>query len=106
MALALPPRRAGSSCGGDTVKVLDFGLAKLRTASDQTESFTSPGVVMGTAGYMSPEQLMGAGVRIRTQTRRWHRHPDQSHRGCLNVRLPAPRLARSVYFPLPDHVKR
>lgn len=45
-------------------------------------------------------------LAIRTQTRRWNRHPDQSHRGCLNVRLPAPRLARSVYFPLPDHVKR
>ena len=53
---------AATPAGGDTVKVLDFGLAKLRTASDQTESFTSPGVVMGTAGYMAPEQLTGAGV--------------------------------------------
>src|SRR5437879_2486144 len=48
------------------VKILDFGLAKLmqpqpgskqsaHTLSDQTEE----GVVMGTVGYMSPEQVRG-----------------------------------------------
>lgn len=48
------------------VKILDFGLAKLlqgRTASDQTittaSKGTEPGVVMGTVGYMSPEQVRG-----------------------------------------------
>jgi serine/threonine protein kinase len=51
---------AATATGGETVKVLDFGLAKMRTATDETESFTSPGVVMGTAGYMAPEQLTGA----------------------------------------------
>ena len=34
----------------------------MRTASDETDGFTGPGVVMGTAGYMAPEQLMGAEV--------------------------------------------
>ncbi len=29
-----------------------------------------------------------------------------AHRACLNIRLPAPRLALSVYFPRPDQVKR
>ena len=53
---------AATATGGEVVKVLDFGLAKVHTASDDTDGLTSPGVVMGTAGYMAPEQLMGAAV--------------------------------------------
>jgi Tol biopolymer transport system component len=50
------------------VKILDFGLAKLMGVGDGTQSQTEvptrrvdtdPGVVMGTIGYMSPEQLRG-----------------------------------------------
>ena len=50
------------------VKILDFGLAKLTATTDGTESQTEvptrkvntdPGTVMGTMGYMSPEQLKG-----------------------------------------------
>lgn len=48
------------------VKVLDFGLAQVRVAVDaeaETETMTPagtvPGSVMGTMGYMSPEQLRG-----------------------------------------------
>lgn len=48
------------------VKILDFGLAKLlhgRTTVDQSTATardaTEPGVVMGTVGYMSPEQVRG-----------------------------------------------
>lgn len=58
------------------VKVLDFGLAKLieRTASEPVDSKeptrahikTDPGVVMGTANYMSPEQARGFPVDART----------------------------------------
>jgi hypothetical protein len=46
-------------------KVLDFGLAKLAegtaaaTSSLATMALTSPGLVLGTAGYMSPEQVRG-----------------------------------------------
>jgi hypothetical protein len=51
----------------DRVKILDFGLAKLRapkpsadSSEDETrKAITNPGVVMGTAGYMSPEQVRG-----------------------------------------------
>src|SRR5271167_4243009 len=42
------------------VKVLDFGLAKLVRAEENHETaVTLPGMVMGTVGYMSPEQVRG-----------------------------------------------
>ena len=43
------------------VKVLDFGLAKQRrpAAESATLSLTGQGTVVGTAGYMSPEQVRG-----------------------------------------------
>jgi serine/threonine protein kinase len=44
--------------GGDFVKVVDFGLAKIRADTSQP-SITSPGIVCGTPEYMSPEQARG-----------------------------------------------
>jgi len=48
------------------VKILDFGLAKLTRAESTEESQTrtqtvesDPGTVLGTVGYMSPEQVRG-----------------------------------------------
>jgi eukaryotic-like serine/threonine-protein kinase len=45
------------------VKILDFGLAKLTAEeipdAETVASQTEPGVVMGTMGYMSPEQVRG-----------------------------------------------
>ena len=57
-----------------TVKILDFGLAKLirPEASDLPSeaptlaSQTDPGMVMGTMGYMSPEQVRGLATDHRT----------------------------------------
>jgi len=43
---------------GDVVKVLDFGLAKLRESSELGE-VTSRGAIVGTPYYMSPEQIRG-----------------------------------------------
>ena len=59
-----------------TIKILDFGLAKFtETAAPATKATNSPtmslamtqaGMIMGTAGYMSPEQARGKPVDKRT----------------------------------------
>ena len=78
------------------VKILDFGLAKLTATSPgagRARSFrrmtgTSPGVVVGTVGYMSPEQASGEpldfrsdqfSLRARSSTR-WRRASARSRR--------------------------
>ena len=48
------------------VKILDFGLARSVTPDDhgatQTYASTNPGTILGTAGYMAPEQVRGQQV--------------------------------------------
>jgi hypothetical protein len=53
------------------VKILDFGLAKAAQAptapaETQLAADTTPGTVLGTVGYMSPEQVRGLAVDHRT----------------------------------------
>jgi tRNA A-37 threonylcarbamoyl transferase component Bud32 len=45
--------------GTDFVKVLDFGIAKLRRTAANDESLTGSGLLLGTPQYLSPEQAMG-----------------------------------------------
>lgn len=40
-----------------TVKIADFGIAKITTSQTRTQS--ASGMIVGTAGYMAPEQLRG-----------------------------------------------
>ena len=97
---------------GGYVKVLDFGLAKLKAEPALTDSAaqaltqtmkaaTTPGMVMGTVGYMSPEQALGRAVdhrsdifsfgcilyegggrhaRVRRHVGHRHAPPDHPHR--------------------------
>jgi serine/threonine-protein kinase len=53
--LFLVPRTSG----GDLVKVLDFGIAKLRPDLAELAPSTQPGELVGTPQYMSPEQCQG-----------------------------------------------
>lgn len=56
--------------GEGRVKILDFGLAKalrdesetLDLASGRAETMTRSGMILGTVGYMSPEQALGEAV--------------------------------------------
>jgi serine/threonine protein kinase/Tol biopolymer transport system component len=64
------------------VKILDFGVAKLREPSAggtealtaAPETLTSPGVMVGTVGYMSPEQARGESATAAS---------DQFSLGCI-----------------------
>ncbi|PWT88214.1 MAG: hypothetical protein C5B55_13485 [Blastocatellia bacterium] len=54
-------------------KLLDFGLAKIKTevvehhsSEASTELLTTPGIVMGTVMYMSPEQALGQSMDSRS----------------------------------------
>jgi len=49
---------------GPRIKVLDFGLAKVSGQFDM--ELTTPGAMIGTPFYMSPEQYMGGAVDQRT----------------------------------------
>ena len=55
------------------VKLLDFGIAKLTEKRNEIDSeaatikaHTTPGMIIGTAAYMSPEQARGLEVDVRT----------------------------------------
>jgi TolB-like protein/Flp pilus assembly protein TadD len=51
------------------VKILDFGLAQTMRAAGmghEDSTMTAQGIVMGTVGYMSPEQVRGDAVDSRT----------------------------------------
>jgi serine/threonine-protein kinase len=51
------------------VKILDFGLAKqlrILNSDETTMPHTSPGVIFGTVGYMSPEQATGREMDARS----------------------------------------
>jgi hypothetical protein len=64
------------------VKILDFGLAKLRDPAEENtelptaaaEALTEPGTAVGTVGYMSPEQARGEPATVAS---------DQFSFGCI-----------------------
>ena len=62
----LKPENIFITAGGH-VKVLDFGLAKMQEPVDaHAGSETVPGDILGTVGYMSPEQVSGKEVDARS----------------------------------------
>ena len=48
------------------MRVLDFGIAKLRDDSRATQQMTQAGDMLGTPQYMAPEQIRGEAIDGRT----------------------------------------
>ncbi|MEO5726720.1 MAG: protein kinase, partial [Byssovorax sp.] len=46
--------------GAPLLKLLDFGIAKLKVTGELEKGLTRPGVIMGTPEYMAPEQAYSA----------------------------------------------
>jgi serine/threonine-protein kinase len=63
--------------GGERIKLLDFGIAKLVAENDQ-HRMTRPGTILGTPTYMSPEQCRGEPVDHRA---------DLYSLGCITFEL-------------------
>ncbi|MGE0394697.1 MAG: serine/threonine-protein kinase [Vicinamibacterales bacterium] len=57
--------RTATGDGAGTVKLLDFGLAQARDAAAGT-ALQTDGALLGTPGYMSPEQLLGQPLDVRS----------------------------------------
>jgi serine/threonine protein kinase len=101
------------------IKILDFGLARLAPAepADSSEApvptmstATEPGLIMGTAGYMSPEQVRGQSADFRSDIFSFGaiRDDDRTARlsSCLDRRNPRRRFfrrQRSSWRDLKEH---
>ncbi|MFI5177676.1 MAG: protein kinase, partial [Vicinamibacterales bacterium] len=107
------------------VKILDFGLARaVGTGSGATETVpvvTDPGTVMGTVGYMAPEQVRGQAVDQRADLfafgavlyemlsgqRAFKRGtPAETMTAILNEEPPDPGTTRSGVSPALDSIVR
>jgi serine/threonine protein kinase len=54
-----------------TLKVLDFGIARLRDAAAAGRAATGTGMMLGTPAYMAPEQALGKSREIDGTTDNW-----------------------------------
>jgi len=60
--IVIPPQSSGEA---ERIKVVDFGIAKLRDMSDAL-NLTQAGTLLGTPYYMSPEQCRGESLDARS----------------------------------------
>ncbi len=52
--------------GATVIKIVDWGIAKLRDVGSQAVALTTSGMILGTPQYVSPEQARGKGIDGRT----------------------------------------
>ena len=102
----------------DSIKLLDFGVAKRSFENSTYQSLTQQGSLLGTVAYMSPEQLLGEKVSEHTDC--WAfglllyvmttgEHPFMSSNRynaltLIETILEATPLPPSSYFPIPNEL--
>jgi serine/threonine-protein kinase len=98
------------------IKLLDFGLARVREASLENGAMTRDGVVLGTAGFMAPEQARARTADMDARTDVWavgallfylvthqHVHPCKSMiEAIMTTATTRSRSLRTVAKDLPD----
>jgi len=91
--------------GGERVKVLDFGIARVAVPNAESDAthLTRVGMVMGTVAYMSPEQATGQAVDGRTDLYSLGvmLHEMLTGRQPFEAELPSQVLARQLVEPPP-----
>jgi eukaryotic-like serine/threonine-protein kinase len=58
-------------CRDGQLKVLDFGIARVRDAATSGAQATGTGMLLGTPAFMAPEQAMGKSDEIEARTDLW-----------------------------------
>jgi serine/threonine protein kinase len=58
----------GQAPGQETLKILDFGIAKILNSGDPDDNVTQLGQSLGTPNYMSPEQISGDGEAVKASS--------------------------------------
>jgi serine/threonine protein kinase len=61
----IKPENIMVAARGDEVKLMDFGIARLREPGESTR-LTRVGMIMGTPAYMAPEQIQGNEINEKT----------------------------------------
>ena len=102
------------------LKVLDFGIARLRELSQQTGTGTRAGSVLGTPAFMAPEQALGRWNEVDNRTDIWavgataftllsghfvHEAATIQEQLVLSATRPAPRI-RDVVASVPEGLAR
>jgi CheY-like chemotaxis protein/tRNA A-37 threonylcarbamoyl transferase component Bud32 len=101
--------------GSQLMKLVDFGIAKLVEGLRINTLGTRQGTVIGTPGYMAPEQLLGMDVTAATDLyavgvilfemltgRRAFVARDEFELAQLTMLTPAPHLREIIDVPVPD----
>jgi serine/threonine-protein kinase len=92
----------------DSIKVLDFGIAKLLAPDAAASTLTQAGLLCGTPGYMSPEQLRGVDVDARSDlfSVAVVMYEMLTRRLPLEVQTPMEMLHRHLSEPIPPPSQR
>lgn len=97
--------------GSDLVKVLDFGIAKLRRVAEKADFATRINAAMGTPNYMAPEQARSAagvdekadiyalGVILYEALSRKHPHPGETYNQIIAHLLSEPPVRLDTVCP-------